>query len=108
MNCLIVQLFVCCVLSRLEHNILINVKCNPNELQNSWNVYTLSMNNGGSLAGKLVLLLMIQDVVSFILCAGIPSVWPDFIIIIFGVWLAPITFFPFVDYSFGPFEAYSN
>ena len=22
------------------------------------------------------------------------SVWPDFIIIIFGVWLAPITFFP--------------
>ena len=95
------------------NKILINVKCNQNKLQNSWNVYTLSMNNGGSLAGKLVLLLMIQDVVSFILCAGIPSVWPDtrygpillLLYLLFGWLPSP---FPFVDYSFGPFEAYSN
>lgn len=35
------------------------------------------------------------------------SVWPDFIIIylVYGWLPSP---FPFVDYSFGPFEAYSN
>ena len=79
MNCLVVQLFVCCVLSRvlsrLEHKILINIKRNPKELQNSWNVYTLSMNNGGSLAGKLVLLEWYKTLFHFSfmpLCIGIP------------------------------------
>ena len=94
------------------NKILINVKCNQNKLQNSWNVYTLSMNNGGSLAGKLVLLLMIQDVVSFILCAGIPSVWPDTRygpILLFIIWcMVGSHHLSFMEYSFGPFEAYSN
>ena len=70
------------------------------------------MNNGGTLAGKLDLLLMIQDVVSFIICAGIPSVWPDtrygpiFILFIMVFGGLPTPFL--MEYSFGPFETYSN
>ena len=102
----------CVVLSRLEHNILINVKWNPKSFKTLGTYIPWVWTMGGSLAGKLVLLEWYKTLFrsSFMpLCIGIPVGMARLsvvarLILVYG-WL-PSPFLSFWGYFTLPVRSY--